>query len=146
MKVVFLFPLVLKSVNLKMSEDETKDYLMVRCCFVSWFSADHNQRLSNKNLHLNSLCIYCFILISMTRKRRSGPWQKFEVNVLTGRQPYVHTNTDTLNQHPLSPIQIFECDNRIQGEIVDMVKKRFMENVGQSFSLYYVLCLSTIFV
>ena len=134
MKVVSLFPLVLKRANLKMSKDETKDYLMVRCRFVSWFLGDHNQRLSSENLHLNSLCIYCFILISMTRKRRSRPWQNFEANVLTGRLNYVRINTDKYNQHPLSPILIFECDNRIQGEISDMVKKRFMLNAGQIFS------------
>ena len=58
-----------------MSEDETKDYLMVQkvLSLVVGLLADSNHRLSNTNLHLNSLCIYCFIIISMTRKRRSRP-------------------------------------------------------------------------
>ena len=107
MKVVSLFPLVSKCANLKMSEDETKDYLMVHSCYDSWISADHNRLLSNKNLHLNSLCIYCFTLISMTRKRGSGPWQKMVINKMYRQENNVrhrlqtkHINNKNVHYHP----------------------------------------------
>jgi hypothetical protein len=133
MKVVFLFPLVLKSVNLKMSEDETKDYLMVRCRLVSWFSVDHNQRLSRKNLHLRSMCIYCFILISMTRKRRSGPWQKLEVNVLTGRKPYVHTNTTHITNIHYHPFKSLNATTEFKVKFQIWSKKDLCKMLAKAF-------------
>ena len=142
------FPFRYKSVNLKMSEDETKDYLMVHSCYDSWISADHNRRLSNKNLHLNSLSIYCFTLISMTRKRGSGPWQKMVINKMYWQENNVRhshrRSTSTQQKCALSPIQIFEriCVTTntyidIQGEIQDMVKKRFMTQI-----FYPLKCIS----
>ena len=60
-----------------------------------------------KNLHLNSLCIYCFTLISMTRKRGSGPWQKMVINKMYWQENNVrhrlqtkHINNKNVHYHP----------------------------------------------
>ena len=99
-----------------------------------------------KNLHLNSLCIYCFTLISMTRKRGSGPWQKMVINKMYWQENNVrhrlqtkHINNKNVHYHP------FRSLNEYVWQQIDM-HSRWNSRYGQKqfmTQIFYLLkCIS----
>ena len=128
-----------------MSEDETKDYLMVQkvLSLVVGLLADSNHRLSNTNLHLNSLCIYCFIIISMAKKRRSRPWQFLVKAYSQGEDKTTHIEK-TIHYQP-SPSVKYVTTIISQGEIYQDTYT--VKNIcivlwfSNIFSYYYIVAL-----